>query len=140
MIEFHEESVDPVFQDIFEQLQKMAESIPDTQQRMMSVSGVAWSDDRMVKVVVGPRGQLVDLEIDPRVYRRPDVTELKSKIMSTSDRAVRDVTEQVQEIMESQFPPEIDEIRHKYTPERDDSFGDLLRSDAEIYAERKDER
>ncbi|NIJ14478.1 hypothetical protein FHU38_004879 [Saccharomonospora amisosensis] len=139
-MEFREESVDPVFQDVLDQIQQMAESVPDTQRRMMELTGVAWSDDRMVKVVVGPRGQLVDLQIDPRVFRRPDASELQAKILATAHAAVADVTEQLKEIMESQFPPEIAEIRQKYTPEWEDNFVDLLRSDAEIFAERKEQR
>lgn len=140
MFEFQEESVDPVFQGVMEQIQKMTESIPDTQRQMMSVTGSAFSDDRMIKVVVGPRGQLVDLEIDPRVFRRPDAAELRAKILSTTHKAVQDSTDQVREIMESQYPPEMEEIRQKYLPEREDSFVDFLRSDSEIVAERKDQR
>lgn len=139
-MEFSEESVNPVFEDMLEQLKKVAESIPDTQDRMMSVTGSAWSDDHLVKVEVGPRGQLVDVEIDPKVFRRPDAGQLRSALLSASSAAVAKATEQVSEIMESQFPPELAEIRQKYTPERDDGFVDLLRSDADVVAERKDRR
>jgi DNA-binding protein YbaB len=107
---------------------------------MMSVTGVSWSDDRMVKVVVGPRGQLVDLEIDPRVFRRPDAAELRAKILGAANDAVRKVTEQVQEIMSEQLPPDMAEWRARHAPDGLDEKSGYFRGDAEIYAERKGEQ
>jgi DNA-binding protein YbaB len=123
-----------------EQLKKAAEELPKTQERMKSITGVAWSGDRMVKVVVGPRGQLVDLEIDPRVFRRPDAAELRAKILSASAAAVGQVTDQVQEIMTERFPSDIAELRARYDPESADETPEFFRGDAEVYAERKDDR
>jgi DNA-binding protein YbaB len=51
------------------------------------------------EAVVGPRGQLVELEIDPRVYRRPDSQALAAAIVATATRAGADVDAQVQEIL-----------------------------------------
>jgi DNA-binding protein YbaB len=129
-----------VFEDMLAQLKKTAESLPKTQERMMSVTGVSFSDDRMIKVVVGPRGQLVDLEIDPRVFRRPDAVELSAKILATAGEAVRKVTDQVQEIMAEQLPPDMAEWRDRYQPDRSDELPRFGRGDAEIYAARKEER
>ncbi|MFI0470696.1 YbaB/EbfC family nucleoid-associated protein [Saccharopolyspora sp. 5N102] len=135
-------SVNPVYRDLLEQLQQTARRIPETQRRMMSQLGVAWSPDRMVKVVVGPRGQLVDLVIDPRVFRQPNAAALTAMILQASRDAVAQVTEQVQEIMAEQMPPELAEIRAEQSREDlgfDDHFADLMRSDAERYAEREDQ-
>lgn len=129
-----------MFQDMLAQLKKTAESLPKTQDRMMSVTAVSYSDDRMVKVVVGPRGQLVDLEIDPRVFRRPDAVELSAKILATVGEAVRKVTAEVQEIMAEQLPPDMAEWRDRYQPDRPDELPRFARGDAEIYAERKEKR
>lgn len=106
----------------------------------MSVTGVSWSDDRMVKVVVGPRGQLVDLEIDPRVFRRPDAAELRAKILGAAGEAVRKVSEQIQEIVTEQLPPDMAEWRARYAPERPDESARYARGDAELYAERKEQQ
>ena len=122
------------------QLKKTADSLPETQERMMSVTGVSWSDDRMVKVVVGPRGQLVDLEIDPREFRRPDAAELSAKILATAGEAVRKVTGEVQRIMAEQLPPDMAEWRDRYQPDRPDELPRFDRGDAEIYTERKEAR
>jgi DNA-binding protein YbaB len=139
-VEISSDAVNPVFQDMLAQLKKATESLPKTRERMMSVSGVAWSPDRMVKVVVGPRGQLVDLEIDPRVFRRPDAAQLRATILDASSAAVRDVGGQMKELMEEQIPPEFVELRNQMLPERAGSMDTPQRTDAEIYAERKEQR
>lgn len=126
-----------VFQDMLAQLKKSAEALPKTQERMTSVTAVSYSDDRMVKVVVGPRGQLVDLEIDPRVFRQPDAKELSAKILATTREAVRQVTEQMQEIVAEQLPPDMAEWRARYAQ---DEPARTIRGDAEIYAEREEKR
>ena len=133
-MEFSE--VNPVFQQMLEQLKKVADDLPKTQQRMQSLSGTAWSDDGMIKAVVGPRGQLVDLEIDPRVFRSPDAKELQAKILATAASAARDVSEQAKELMYSQLPTDMSEVRSRYLPEWEDTSPDVFRSDAELYAER----
>ncbi|MEV5539457.1 YbaB/EbfC family nucleoid-associated protein [Saccharopolyspora shandongensis] len=141
-MEFEPMSVNPVYRDLLEQLQQTARRIPETQRRMMNQLGVAWSPDRMVKVVVGPRGQLVDLVIDPRVFRQPNAAALTAMILQASRDAVAQVTERVQEIMAEQMPPELAEIRAEQPREDlgfDDHFADLMRSDAERYAEREDQ-
>lgn len=129
-----------VFQDMLAHLKKSAASLPKTRERMMSVTGVSWSDDRMVKVVVGPRGQLVGLEIDPRVFRNPNAAELSAKILGTAENAVRKVSEQMQEIMTDQLPPDMAEWRAKYAPDEPDHAAGAFRSDAEIHMARKEER
>jgi DNA-binding protein YbaB len=77
------------------------------QQRMLAVTGTAWSDDRMVKAVVGPRGHLVELEIDPRVFRRPDSKALAASIVATVRVAVDDVMEQTQKIIDESMPADV---------------------------------
>ncbi|ASR33818.1 hypothetical protein BAY61_01125 [Prauserella marina] len=136
--EFHEEKVDPIFQQLLDQLQQTMNNVPEIQRKMTEVTGTAWSDDRMIKVVVGPRGQLVDLDIDPRIFRKPDAAAMRSQILATTQKAVREATDKVNELMESQFPPEIEEMRQKYIPERESSAPEFTRTDAEFYAERED--
>ncbi|MEU3273985.1 YbaB/EbfC family nucleoid-associated protein [Saccharomonospora sp. NPDC006951] len=136
--EFHEEKVDPIFQQLLDQLQQTMNNVPEIQRKMTEVTGTAWSDDRMIKIVVGPRGQLVDLDIDPRIFRKPDAAAMRSQILATTQKAVREATDKVNELMESQFPPEFEEMRQKYIPERESSVPEFTRTDAEIYAERED--
>lgn len=124
-------------QGIMDDLNRALENVPDTQTRLMSLSGVAWSDDRMVKVEVGPRGQLVDLEIDPRVFRKPDSQALRASILAAAAAAVRDITAQANEIVLGELPPELAELRAQLDPGGGDTMAQMFRTDAEILAERK---
>ena len=63
-------------QNAVEELHRTLADAKQTQREIFEVTGTAWSDDRFVKAVVGPRGQLVELELDPRIYRRPNSTAL----------------------------------------------------------------
>jgi hypothetical protein len=140
LMDLQRNSINPVFQDLLEQLRDATQHLPDTHKRMLSLTGTAWSADRAVKVVVGPRGQLVDVEIDPRVFRRPNAGELRARILEASAAAVAELQEKTREIMDEQIPPEVEELRAQYQPDSEDPMADLLRTDAEIYAARKDER
>lgn len=97
--------------NLVQDLNKTLDNVADTQRRMMAVTGTAWSDDRMVKAVVGPRGQLIDLEIDPRVYRKPNSKALAASILSTVRAAVDLAMKQAKEIVEQAMPNVPDMIR-----------------------------
>lgn len=75
-----------------------------TRQEMLEVTGTAWSDDRMVRVVVGPRGQLVELEIDPRAFRQPDSKALSAAILATARAAVEDANRKTMDVMDKALP------------------------------------
>jgi DNA-binding protein YbaB len=81
--------------------------IDDVQKRMLNVTGTAWSADRMIKAVVGPRGQLLDLEIDPRVYRKPNSKALSADIVATVRLAVEDASRQTQAILDENLPSDL---------------------------------
>ncbi len=97
--------------NLVQDLNKTLDNVADTQRRMMAVTGTAWSDDRMVKAVVGPRGQLIDLEIDPRVYRKPNSKALAASILSTVRAAVDLAMKQTKEIVDQTMPQVNDMIR-----------------------------
>ncbi|MFC0531058.1 YbaB/EbfC family nucleoid-associated protein [Phytohabitans kaempferiae] len=89
---------------VIDDLQQTIENAAQTRQQIMEITGTAWSDDRLVKAVVGPRGQLIELEIDPRVYRTPNSKALAATIMSTVRAAVEDANEKTKEIVEKVMP------------------------------------
>lgn len=119
------------------ELEQALKNLPDTQRRLMSLSAVAWSEDGLVKAEVGPRGQLVDLEIDPRVFRRPDASSLKESILEAVTAAIRQVSRQSHELVFGQMPPEVSELRAQFPPEGDDPIAQALQTDAELLAERR---
>jgi DNA-binding protein YbaB len=124
-------------QGLMDELDKTLGNLPETQQRLMSLTGEAWSDDGLVRAEVGPRGQLIDLEIDPRVFRRPDAQALRDSILAAVTAAIQQVAEQTQEIMFGQVPPEVAELRAQFQPDADDPIAQMLRTDAQIIAEEK---
>lgn len=89
---------------VIDDLQNTIENAAQTRQQIMEITGTAWSDDRLIKAVVGPRGQLIELEIDPRIYRTPNSKALSATIMSTVRAAVEDVNKQTKEIVDKVMP------------------------------------
>lgn len=128
---------DEAMRGLMDELDRALENLPDTQQQLMSLRGVARSDDGLVKAEVGPRGQLVDLAIDPKVFRQPDAKLLEASIMQAVTAAVRQVSERTQEIIFGQVPPEVAELRAQYRWDGTDPIAQMLRTDAEILEERR---
>jgi DNA-binding protein YbaB len=85
-------------------LQQTLDNAAQTRQQVLEITGTAWSDDRLVKAVVGPRGQLIELEIDPRVFRTPNSKALSASILSTVRTAVEDANQKTREIVDKAMP------------------------------------
>ncbi len=64
------------------------------------------SRDGLISVTVGARGDLVRLDIDPRIYRRPDSRALADTITETIHRAVTKAQDRVVELFEPLIPAE----------------------------------
>ncbi len=89
---------------VIRELRQTVGDAAETQRKVLTVTGTATSPDGLVTVVVGPRGQLVDLRIDPRVYRKPNAGALAATILATARAAVEQATEQTREIVDSRLP------------------------------------
>ncbi|WP_326558405.1 YbaB/EbfC family nucleoid-associated protein [Micromonospora sp. NBC_01796] len=89
---------------VIDGLQRTLEDATQTRQQVMEITGTAWSDDRMIKAVVGPRGQLIELEIDPRIYRTPNSKALSASILSTVRAAVEEANRKTREVMDRVMP------------------------------------
>lgn len=127
-------------EDLMVELKAATDSLGSSQERMMSLTGTAWSGDGAVKVEVGPRGQLIDIDIDPKVFRRSDAAALKATIIEANAAAVQDVLDQANAIIDEQVPPEIRELREQLQANEPDRIGQLLRSDAALIAEIREAR
>jgi DNA-binding protein YbaB len=86
----------------FERLRSNAGAV---RSRLLAVRGRSSSADGLVQVVVDRRGRLEDLEIDPRVYRRPDSRRLAEIIVATARRAAADADRQVEKAFEGLASP-----------------------------------
>jgi DNA-binding protein YbaB len=85
---------------------RMTEQAPTLHAHARRVQVTETSDDGLVTVTVGARGELVQLDIDPRVYRRPDSRQLADTIVATVRRAAAQAQERVLEIFEPIVPRE----------------------------------
>jgi DNA-binding protein YbaB len=88
-------------------LRRATARIPQIQQEMLAITGSAWSDDGMVKAVVGPRGHLLELEIDPQVYRQPNAKALAATIVQTVRAAVEDAGQKSRKLMAESLPADM---------------------------------
>lgn len=64
------------------------------------------SRDGLISVTVGARGDLIRLDIDPRIYRRPDSRALADAITDTIHLATAKAQDQVVELFEPLVPAE----------------------------------
>ncbi|MGV9295512.1 YbaB/EbfC family nucleoid-associated protein [Amycolatopsis sp. NPDC003676] len=100
---------------------RMAAGIRAAQQRMGEIRAVAESDDGLVGATVGGSGELLELWLDPRVFRRPDSAALAGDITATVRRAAALAADEGFEILEKYLEPGA-------SPENADlRFGPLLR-------------
>lgn len=93
------------------EFERLRASAGELQQKMRDVKVTVTSDDGFVKVTVGPHGHLEELELNPRIYRRPDSTALAATITETVKRAVAEAQQKVVEIYKP-FVPEADLRAH----------------------------
>ena len=91
-------------ESLTQQFQQLRGDLQTIQQHLAAVRGTATSSDGFVKVTVGPRGQLVDLQLDGRIYRRPDSTRLAATITETVQRAVQDAATKAEAISARHAP------------------------------------
>jgi DNA-binding protein YbaB len=96
-----------VVRSMVDDLHRARNNLAASQQRILKIKGEASSDDRLIKAVVGPRGQLIDLEIDPRVFRNPDSKALAASILATVRAAVDDSLRQTREVRDELLPKDL---------------------------------
>lgn len=87
---------------------EMRANLDEMQQQLLGVRASAYSEDGLVIATVGPRGHLVDVQIDPMVYRRPNTKELSRAIVEAAQGAVDLVVDQVDEITRRYAPQQLD--------------------------------
>ncbi len=80
----------------FERLAAQAPAL-HREARQVEVTRQSW--DGLVAATVGAQGELVALDIDPRVYRHPDAGALADTIVETVRAATAEVRERVVELL-----------------------------------------
>ncbi|MFC4584709.1 YbaB/EbfC family nucleoid-associated protein [Sphaerisporangium corydalis] len=85
---------------------RLQEEAPAVHEKARAVQITEKSRDGLISATVGPRGDLIRLDIDPRVYRRPDSRELADSITETVHRAAEKAQDRVIELFEPLIPAE----------------------------------
>jgi DNA-binding protein YbaB len=96
-------SVDGLMKDYTERAKQLIEMRKKLDEAVAIAT--AGRGDGLVTVVVGPHGQVRDVRIDPKAYRKLTPSELSESIMKLIAEATADVTHQMQEIL-APFIPE----------------------------------
>ena len=122
------------FDDVFGQYQRLRSGMDGMQQRLAALQVTAESEDGLIRATVGPRGQLIDLRLDRRIYRDMDAAELGRKIVATTEQAAAQAAEQVQQLMSGYLPADSGPMQFI----KDNDFGSLLRRQDAIMREADD--
>lgn len=110
---------------------EMLEKGPQIQAEARRIQVTEVSDDGLISVTVGVRGDLIRLDIDPRIYRRPDTRALADSITETIHAASARAQEQMIEAFAPIIPREQIELHMNGTVEEitDDMTDRMLRRD-----------
>jgi DNA-binding protein YbaB len=92
-------------EELMDDYSKQVGRLNEMRRDLDKVSATASRPDGLVTVVVGARGQVQDIRLEPRVYRKLDSAELSRSIMKLIGEATADVSAQMQKIM-TPFMPE----------------------------------
>jgi DNA-binding protein YbaB len=111
------------FDEVYGQYERLRSGMDELQRRLAETRVTAESDDGLVRATVGPRGQLIELTLDPRVYREGDADALGRKITKTVQRATERSVEQVQQIVAEYMPRGAASVDFL----KDNSFATLMR-------------
>ncbi|GAA2843959.1 YbaB/EbfC family nucleoid-associated protein [Crossiella cryophila] len=89
-------------------IQQLADSVRRLRAGMRDITGTADSPDGLISATVGARGELLELELNPRVYRQPDSELLAADIVETIQRAVAAAQREVFELVKEFLPTDAD--------------------------------
>ncbi|SDZ54172.1 Conserved DNA-binding protein YbaB [Saccharopolyspora shandongensis] len=101
-----------------ETYERLADGIRDFRDELAAMRVTADSADGLVSATVSGRGELVELHIDPRVFRAPDSRRLAEQIVGTIRFAAGCARQDVFELAKPFLPPdaEIDRTDVDFDP------------------------
>jgi DNA-binding protein YbaB len=95
----------PLHLGMYAEYERLAEDVRTLQKRLADVRATAESDDGLVVATVGGAGELLELWLDPRVYRAPDSAALARTITGTIGEAVERSREEGVALAAAFLPP-----------------------------------
>lgn len=84
--------------------ERVRDNLSAVQEKLRTTCGESQSKDGSVRVTVGLRGNLQDLRIEPRAYRRLSPSELAAEILDLVGRATQDAQGQIEDVMAPFLP------------------------------------
>lgn len=90
--------------ELMEEFHRLRSGVTELQQQLQAIRVVVHSGDRLVTATVGPRGQLLSLDLDPRIYRDPNSRKLASTIAETIHEGARQVADRTLELCRPLLP------------------------------------
>lgn len=93
-------------EELESRFKKLTTEGPQLQKRARAVQVTEKSSDGLISATVGVGGELIRLDLDPRIYRHPDSRDLADTITETVKAAGVKAKEQALEIFEPLIPRE----------------------------------
>ncbi|GAB2922403.1 hypothetical protein GCM10027280_07030 [Micromonospora polyrhachis] len=91
--------------EMYGEYERMAEDVRSIQKRSAEIRVTADSGDGLISATVGGAGELIELWLDPRIYRTPNSTALAQVITDTIRHAVALSKEEAVAIAGAYLPP-----------------------------------
>ena len=114
--------------EVHERYARLRSDLDDLQRRLADVRVTVVSTDGLVRVTVGPRGELIDLRLIRRATRNMDNEYVSRTIVTTVHTAAEQAAERIQTLMADYLPADSGALRYL----RDPDFGSLLGRSDEI--------
>ncbi|MFE9688700.1 YbaB/EbfC family nucleoid-associated protein [Micromonospora sp. NPDC005806] len=115
------------FDEVYGQYQRLRSGLDELQVKLAELRVTERSDDGQVTAVVGARGELISVDLDPSVFHDRNARALSRKITTTVLRASAAAVDATRELVAGYLPPGSPSVEFLRT----NDFGALLgRADA----------
>lgn len=93
---------------MLEDAHKVLSNAAEMKRKLEELTVSTRSEDGFVVTTVDARGRLVQLDLDPRIYRSPNAGALSTQVIEAYQRAVDKVEQDTRTILERYLPAEFD--------------------------------
>lgn len=98
----------PRLEAMLEDAHRVLGSAAEMQRKLNDLTVSTRSEDGYVVTTVDARGRLVQLDLDPRIYRSPNAGALSALVLETMQRAIEKVELDTRKILEQYLPSDLD--------------------------------
>lgn len=87
-----------------QRIRELTDAVRELRRGMREITATADSPDGLISATVGARGELLELELNPRIYREPDSQRLAADITEVIKQAVAEAQREVFELVRVFLP------------------------------------